>query len=73
MIAQELFTADGTPNIDPDGKWLSVGGIEVYHWHCCSKKHLLINPDEAECCCRPLEKRTLDGIWEEKQLFDEAS
>ena len=72
QLAQELFTAEGTPNIDPNGKWVSVGGVEVYHWFCCSGKHLHANPDVAERCCRQKQKKILDGRWEEKYLFDEA-
>ena len=72
-IVQELFTELGTPNIDPNGKWVSVGGIEVYHWYCASGKHLHINPAEAEECCKPAQKEKIDGMWEETCLFNDAS
>ena len=70
--AVELFTPEGTPNIDPNGKWVSIAGIEVYHWYCCSKKHLYIDPEASQNCCKKPETRKIDDRWEETNLFDNA-
>ena len=68
----ELFTAKGTPNVDQEGRWIERAGIEVYHWFCQSRQHLLTDFDVAKACCSKRDQRVIDERGIEISLFDDA-
>lgn len=83
---QELFNLEGEVVADSRGQWITIGETKVFHWYCESKKHLHVDPQIANNCCRgksvqevkakqPSERketRRLDENWFEVALFCEG-